>query len=63
MPKKPITPKLRGRRQPIPLTLPPELVVELDARAEEAFLSRAKLIELLLREALAARRTPRRRTA
>jgi len=37
----------------VPLTLPPELVAELDARAEEAYLSRVKLIELLIREALA----------
>jgi hypothetical protein len=27
MPEKPMTPKLRGRRRPIPPALPPELVV------------------------------------
>ena len=53
MAEKTETPKLRGRRQQVPLTLPPELVAELDARAEEAYLSRVKLIELLIREALA----------
>jgi metal-responsive CopG/Arc/MetJ family transcriptional regulator len=65
--QKPKPPKLRGRRQPFPMTLPPELVAELDARAEAAFLSRTKLIELLIREALAtrasARGKQRRRTA
>jgi metal-responsive CopG/Arc/MetJ family transcriptional regulator len=49
------TPKLRGQRQQVPVTLPPELVRELNVRAEAAFISRAKLIELLIREALAAR--------
>jgi metal-responsive CopG/Arc/MetJ family transcriptional regulator len=58
-------PKLRGNRQPIPLSLPPELVAELDAIAEAGFQSRGRLIEMLLREALAARQAARvrRRTA
>jgi hypothetical protein len=49
------TPKLRGRRRPIPLTLPPELVAELDALATVELRSRGMMIELLLREALKAR--------
>jgi hypothetical protein len=49
-PKK--TPMLRGRRQPIALTLPPDLVVEVDARAAKEDRSRNKMIELLLRAAL-----------
>jgi len=50
---RPRTPKLRGKRQPIALTLPPDLVVEVDARAALEDRSRAKMIELLLRAALA----------
>src|SRR5689334_19255418 len=55
MPPKPETPKLRGRRQPIPLTLPPALVTELDRLATAELRSRGMTIELLVREALAAR--------
>jgi hypothetical protein len=48
-------PKLRGNRQPIPLSLPPELVAELDAIAAAEFRPRGMLIEMLIRKALAAR--------
>jgi hypothetical protein len=46
-------PKLRGRRQAVAITLPPELVAEVDDRAAREERSRAKMIELLLRAALA----------
>jgi hypothetical protein len=49
---KPTGPKLRGRRQPIALALPPELIVELDAMASAQERSRAKMLEILLRGAL-----------
>jgi Ribbon-helix-helix protein, copG family len=45
-------PKLRGRRQPIALALPPELIAELDAMASAQERSRAKMLEILLRGAL-----------
>ena len=54
-----MTPKLRGRRRPIPLALPPELVAELDRLAAAELRSRGMLIEVLIREALAVRRGDR----
>jgi metal-responsive CopG/Arc/MetJ family transcriptional regulator len=53
------TPKLRGRRQPLAVTLPPELVVEIDEVAAIEDRSRVKMIELLIRAALAERRASR----
>ena len=47
--------KLRGRRAPITLTLPPDLIEALDVVAAEEERSRAKMIELLLRGALEGR--------
>jgi hypothetical protein len=49
-------PKLRGRRLAIGVTLPPDLVAEVDARAAKEDRSRAKMVEILLRSALAAAR-------
>jgi hypothetical protein len=40
---------LRGRRAPITLTLPPDLIDAVDAIAAEEERSRAKMIELALR--------------
>jgi hypothetical protein len=45
-------PKLRGKRQPIALALPPELIAEVDAMAAQQERSRAKMMEMLLRGAL-----------
>lgn len=45
-------PKLRGRRQPIALALPPELIAEVDAMAVRQERSRAKMMEILLRGAV-----------
>jgi hypothetical protein len=42
-------PKLRGKRQPLTFTLPPELIARIDAIAAEEERSRAKMIELVLR--------------
>jgi hypothetical protein len=61
MPEKPLTPKLRGRRRPIPLALPPELVAELDRLATAELRSRGMLIEVLIREALAVRQSASRK--
>jgi hypothetical protein len=52
-------PKLRGRRQPIALALPPELVAEVDVVAAAEDRSRAKMIELLLKDALHSRPSQR----
>jgi hypothetical protein len=41
--------KLRGRKAPLALTLPPDLIEAVDAIAVEEDRSRAKMIELLLR--------------
>jgi hypothetical protein len=49
---KPAGPKLRGRRQPITLALPPELIAELDVMGSAQERSRAKMREILLRGAL-----------
>jgi hypothetical protein len=45
-------PKLRGKRQPIALALPPELIAEVDAMAAAQERSRAKMMEILLRGAI-----------
>jgi hypothetical protein len=42
-------PKLRGKRQPFAVSLPPDLVKEVDRRAALEDRSRAKMIELVLR--------------
>jgi hypothetical protein len=42
-------PKLRGHRQPIAFTLPPDLIAAMDAIAAEEDRSRAKMIEIVLR--------------
>jgi metal-responsive CopG/Arc/MetJ family transcriptional regulator len=44
------TPKLHGQRQPLAVTLPPELIVELDAIAAAEERSRAKVVEFACRE-------------
>ena len=41
--------KLRGRKAPLALTLPPDLITAMDAIAAEEDRSRAKMIELVLR--------------
>ena len=61
MPEKPLTPKLRGRRRPIPLALLPELVAELDRLAAAELRSRGMLIEVLIRKALAVRQSAHRK--
>jgi Ribbon-helix-helix protein, copG family len=47
--------KLRGRRQPLTFTLPPELVARIDAVASEERRSRAKMIEIALEDFLERR--------
>jgi hypothetical protein len=49
------TPRLRGRRQPIAFTLPPELVEQIDAIATAEHRSRTMMIEIVIREWLEAR--------
>ena len=52
--------KLRGRKMPLALTLPPDLIDAIDAIAAAEDRSRAKMIELVLRwyvEERAARKT------
>jgi hypothetical protein len=49
VPAKP-TSQLRGQRQQITITLPPDLVAELDAITVEENRSRAKQIEVVLRQ-------------
>jgi hypothetical protein len=41
--------KLRGRKAPLALTLPPDLIDAVDAIAVEEDRSRAKMIEIVLR--------------
>ena len=48
----PAGPKLRGKRQPMALSLPLELIAEVDAMAAEQERSRVKMMEILLRGAL-----------
>jgi metal-responsive CopG/Arc/MetJ family transcriptional regulator len=49
-------PKLHGLRQPMTITLPPELVAEIDAIAAEEDRSRAKMIEIGMRQFVQAYR-------
>ena len=49
--------KLRGRKAPLALTLPPDLIAAVDAIAAQEERSRAKMMELLLRSAIEHRRT------
>jgi len=42
-------PKLRGRKLPLTLTLPPDLIEAMDAIAAREDRSRAKMIEIALR--------------
>ncbi len=44
--------KLRGRKAPITLTLPPELITRLDAAAARNRRSRASMMEILLDDGL-----------
>jgi hypothetical protein len=53
---KPATPKLRGKRRPMALSLPPDLVEAVDEIAAEESRSRAKMIEVVLREFVRERR-------
>jgi hypothetical protein len=46
-------PKLRGKKRLLAITLPPDLIEALDVAAEASYLSRAKKIELMLRQQLA----------
>jgi hypothetical protein len=48
--------KLRGKRQPLAFTLPPELIAEVDAVAAEEKRSRVKMIEFILEGFLRERR-------
>jgi hypothetical protein len=48
-------PKLRGKRQPLTFTLPPELIAGIDAVAAEQKRSRANMIEIILDQYLQAR--------
>jgi len=45
-------PKLRGKRQLVTSSLPPELVPRVDAKAAKERRSRANMIEVLLEESL-----------
>jgi predicted transcriptional regulator len=49
------TPRLRGKRQPIAFTLPPDLVERIDALAASEHRSRTNMIEVAIREWLEAR--------
>jgi hypothetical protein len=44
------TPKLRGQRQMITFGLPPDLIAEIDAIAAEESRSRARMIEIGMRQ-------------
>ena len=44
------TPTLRGHRQMLTLSLPPDLVTKVDAEAAKQHRSRANMIEMILRE-------------
>jgi hypothetical protein len=54
------TPKLRGKRQMLTFSLPPELVAAVDAMAEQERRSRANMIEVML-ERVVSRQNERRR--
>jgi hypothetical protein len=56
-------PKLRGQRQPIAFTLPPEIIAGIDAVAAEEDRSRAKMIEIILRRFLQMREGQHREAA
>ena len=43
-------PKLRGKRQMLTFSLPPDLVAKVDAEAAREHRSRANMIEVILRE-------------
>jgi hypothetical protein len=45
-------PKLRGKRQMLTFSLPPELVAKVDAKAARERRSRANMIEVILQESL-----------
>jgi len=49
-------PKLRGRRQPIALALPPDLLRTIDEFAAQERRSRANLIEIILDDWVQAKR-------
>jgi hypothetical protein len=49
------TPKLRGKRQPLTFTLPPEIIAGVDAVAAAEKRSRANMIEIILGQYLEAR--------
>ena len=49
-PKRKAAAKLRGQRYPISLTLPPDLVTEIDAIAATEDRSRIKMIEIACRQ-------------
>jgi hypothetical protein len=52
-PARPPAPKLlNGKRQPITITLPPDLIAELDRVAAREVRSRGTMIEIILRSAL-----------
>ena len=48
-PKRKAPAKLRGQRQPLAITLPPDLVAEIDAIAAQESRSRTRLIEVVMR--------------
>lgn len=52
-------PKLRGKRQPIAFTLPPDLIAAVDVIAAEQRRSRANMIEVMLQECIDRHRATR----
>jgi hypothetical protein len=50
-------PKLRGKRQMLTFSLPPELIVAVDNIAEAESRSRANMIEVMLKRAVSTWRT------
>jgi hypothetical protein len=55
--------KLRGRKRPLALTLPPDLIDAVDAIAAEEDRSRAKMIEIALRRFVQERMAQAQRSA
>jgi hypothetical protein len=53
------TPKLHGKRQPLAVTMPPELITRLDALAAAEDRSRSKMVEIIVRAALDQRELAR----
>lgn len=47
---KPAAPKLRGTKQPLAISLPPELVAQIDEIAAAEERSRAKVVEFACRQ-------------